>query len=225
MAINSPDKRRNVSGIDVEPRRESLLPDSSVGTADRENWAGAYIGFDYTGGSPVVIPTSALLDSFQFEGDIRLLFEDGLGTIEVEDGDLIRDAGLETAILLSIFTDKRATQEAVEIAGVSDLRGWWGDGFSGIAGDQIGSFLWLLERAKIVPQMLTQAESYIRDALAWMLEDGLVKSISASVIRAGLEGIQLDIIVQRPERSEVVTFKYYYNWKAQEIRRLPDAVG
>ncbi|EEP92456.1 hypothetical protein ykris0001_3920 [Yersinia kristensenii ATCC 33638] len=80
---------------------------------------------------------------------------------------------LHTAILLSLFTDRLARSDD-DIDG-DDRRGWWGD--SG-ATSAIGSRLWLLRRQKLTTQVAIKAEDYAAEALAWLIEDAVVASIS-----------------------------------------------
>lgn len=47
MAIDTENKRRNVAGIEFSWMEIGLLPTGGIDTDDRENYVGAYIGFDY----------------------------------------------------------------------------------------------------------------------------------------------------------------------------------
>jgi hypothetical protein len=47
MAIDTANKRRNAAGIENPWMEIDLLPDGSVGTDDRENNGGGYIGFSF----------------------------------------------------------------------------------------------------------------------------------------------------------------------------------
>ena len=60
-------------------------------------------------------------------GDIALIWNDALGAADIEIGasDLTTDAGLRTALLLSLFTDRRAEDGDVLPDNASDRRGWW----------------------------------------------------------------------------------------------------
>lgn len=98
-------------------------------------------------------------------------------------GDLLRENGLQTAVLISLFTDRRANTED-KIDG-DNKRGWWGDGVSEIEGDQIGSKLWMLERAKTTTSDIALIRRYIEDALQWMLDDEVVQKIEINIERQG----------------------------------------
>ena len=133
--------------------------------------------------------------------------------------DLERDDGLETAIIISLFTDRRASAEQIPPEyPQDDLRGYWGDITNASATDQTGSLLWLLAREKELPQTLSRAEQYCREALAWMIDD-LVSTridVAASYISQGWMHLVIDIY--RPT-GQAVRFQYNYEWSAQAGKR------
>jgi len=114
----------------------------------------------------------------------------------LEDGDLVTDAGLESAVVLSLFLDRRAEND--DVIDGDDKRGWWADGIDG-DGDLIGSRLWQLSRAKTRADVLPLAEEFAEEALEWMLEDGVAKSVTATAERIGQSTLKLTIMIQRPE--------------------------
>lgn len=141
-----------------------------------------------------------------------------LADLKISGNDLALDDGLETAVIVSLFTDRRARDSDVLPDGHTDRRGWWGDRFARVAGDQIGSRLWLLSREKQLPAVLTRAEEYAREALQWLIDDQIASAISvvASIPRTGMLG--LAITIDRPLKDPV-DFRYPYAWTAQEARR------
>lgn len=97
-----------------------------------------------------------------------------------DEGDLALDYSLATAISISLFSDARSdSDDPME----NDQRGWWAEsiGSSGVSGDHFGSHLWLLARAKNTIKTIHSAESYIRKALDWMVEDQEAKSFNVTV--------------------------------------------
>jgi phage gp46-like protein len=133
--------------------------------------------------------------------------------------DLQRDDGLETAVIISLFTDRRASAEQIPPEyEQDDLRGYWGDIINASATDQTGSLLWLLAREKQVPQTLSRAEQYCRDALAWMIDDVVATRIEvvASYFSRGVMLLGTDIY--RPDGS-VVRYRYNFEWSAQAGKR------
>ena len=85
-------------------------------------------------------------------------------------------SGFETSVTISLFTWARANEQDPKIVG--QRFGWWGDTFAPNAGDKIGSRLWTLRRAKVNTDTLGKCKAYCLEALQWMLDDGVAKSIS-----------------------------------------------
>lgn len=114
-------------------------------------------------------------------------------------GDLATDDGLRTAVLLSLFTDRRAASDDALPDGSSDRRGWWADAWPAAAGDQFGSRLWLLHREKQMLTVVARAQTYAKEALAWIREDGIAANvqINAEAVRMGVLGLR--VVVSRPD--------------------------
>ncbi len=108
---------------------------------------------------------------------------------------------LVRAVLISLFTWRRA-QPDDELPG-SDRMGWWGDSFATVDNDRIGSRLWLLARAKLTAQTVTRAEEYAREALSWLVEDGVASRVEVSAERVGLSGLSLRVVVVRHDGRPV----------------------
>ena len=133
--------------------------------------------------------------------------------------DLERDDGLETAVIISLFTDRRASAEQIPPEyPQDDLRGYWGDITNASATDRTGSLLWLLAREKELPQTLSRAEQYCREALAWMIGDQVSTKIEVSASYISRGWMQLVIDIYRPT-GQAVRFQYNYEWSAQAGKR------
>jgi phage gp46-like protein len=115
--------------------------------------------------------------------------------------DLVPDEGLETAVLVSLFTDRRAEGDGVPPGGTDDRRGWWGDAFAAVPGDRIGSKLWLLAREKLTPETLLRTREYAEEALAWLAEDGVLERVSVRVEKAGTEMLAFEVICHRHQSA------------------------
>jgi phage gp46-like protein len=96
---------------------------------------------------------------------------------------------LESAVIISLFTDQRALADEVKLP--DHRRGYWGDllGNSG----SLGSKLWLLQREKIAQETLELAEQYAKEALQWLIDDQLVSSIDVRASWDGEGKLQLDV--------------------------------
>lgn len=145
--------------------------------------------------------------------DLALLpNEDGDLDISITDRDLTLSTGLQEAIIISLLTDARASDDDKLPTYDDDKRGWWGDAFSGdIIGipRPIGSKLWLLSRSKITPEIITRAKGYINDALKWMLEDEIAKAINVAATIYDSNTIAFEIDIIRPDGE---TFNYKNLW-------------
>ncbi|MBP0492156.1 phage GP46 family protein [Pararoseomonas indoligenes] len=109
--------------------------------------------------------------------DVAITFdsETGRGDWQITGmGNLLLAPPMVTAVYVSLFTDRRAGPDDVLEPGETDRRGWWGEGLDN---KPIGSRLWLLRRAKHLPETLKRARDYIREALAWMIEDELAAKV------------------------------------------------
>lgn len=98
-----------------------------------------------------------------------------------------QQALLYRAVEISLFSWRRA--EPDDKLDDDQRMGWWGDSFPAVAGDRLGSRLWLLRRKTVVPEVLRAAETYAREALQWMIDDELVRTV--------------DVLVTTPDRTRV----------------------
>lgn len=121
--------------------------------------------------------------------------------------DLTLENGLASAVIMSLFTDRRASDDDILPDFFStDRRGWWGDlASTEIKNDQIGSRLWLLERSKTIPEVLVQAKEYVRESLEWLIEDGLASDIQITTER------------QKTTDREILAFKVH-------IATIPESI-
>lgn len=148
-------------------------------------------------------------------GDIGLFLSDKLFDLQIVNGDLAGDNGLETAISISLFTDRRVSDEELPQL-EKDKRGWWGDMFPEIDQDQIGSRLWLLNREKRTLETLRRAEDYAKEALKWLIDDGVASSISALATYDSNKFLQLAIDITRPSGR---TSRFQVLWDEQALKR------
>jgi phage gp46-like protein len=120
--------------------------------------------------------------------DIELKFDEVFleGDIEYLNGDLVRESGLKTAVMISLFTDRRAGIND-PLDNPNDKRGWWGDLIPD-NGDRIGSKLWQYERSKVTQEVVLKVKQSIEECLKWMVEDQVAKSIEVIVEKFGEVG-------------------------------------
>jgi phage gp46-like protein len=149
--------------------------------------------------------------------DIALAYNNVTGEADwvIANGDLAPGADLESAILVSLFTDARATLDFVPWND-TDRRGWWGDSFEQRA---LGSNLWQLDRAYFSANnnLLLKARDYCKAALQWLIDDGVAASISVTPTRSGTNGLLLNIVVTKPVTNEAVPFTFSYFWNQEGL--------
>jgi len=138
----------------------------------------------------------------------------------IENGDLKADEGLETAVLISLFSDKRVTLEQLP-RGLTDRRGWWADLISEPQDDEIGSQLWRLEPGKILASTPNEVESIIKDALDWLIEDGVAAEITVAAVRAGLTQVEAEVVISRPSGDDI---PFRFLWDGQRLKILESEV-
>lgn len=149
--------------------------------------------------------------------DIRLTFGAFEGDLVIGDNDLDVDDGLQTAVIVSLFTDRRAADGDTLPDGHTDRRGWWGDGVPVVPSDQIGSRLWLLCREKQQPSVIVRAREYALEALQWLIDDRIAERVDvvAEFTQPGMLGLQ--VVITRPQ-TDAVNFRFDYTWAAQAAR-------
>lgn len=149
-------------------------------------------------------------------GDIGF-FVDSPNVIDLHlvGNDLVTDDGLRTAVIISLFTDRRVDTEEVPEGDLS-RRGWWGDLFSGNVGDQLGSRLWLLEREKRVQETLNRAEDYAKESLDWLVDDGVADSVDVDANYDENGALVLSISISRPKPKDVFKFQTKWQFEADQ---------
>lgn len=152
--------------------------------------------------------------------DIALRYANERFDFAIEDNDLARDDGLETAIHQSLFVNRRAADDDEVPGSPTDRGGSWMDSVPVVEGDRLGSRLWLLDRSKATQRTLDLAVEYSIEALQWMIEDRVAKSVdvSADVLRdrgGNVFGYVIQPVITKPDGS-VSTYRFNYTWAAQE---------
>lgn len=158
--------------------------------------------------------------------DIRITWDVGLMegdfNFDIDIQDLESSTGLQTAVIISLFTDRRARDDdELPDPNNSDRRGWWGDLPSPLVeGDQIGSRLWLLCREKTIESVLVRAKQYAKEALQWMIDDGVAVKIEVETERQGIPGqdiLALKVLIYR-EFGNQKAEEFFFQWSVQELR-------
>lgn len=134
--------------------------------------------------------------------------------IKIEGGALKAELGLQTAVLISLYSDRRATLEELP-PGESDPAGWWADEFEAVADDQIGSLLWTLKRAKISNALAGRVRDIVAESLQWMIDDGVAQSVDVSAELQLPSTVVFSVDILRPEGD---SFFFRFAWDGQQQR-------
>ena len=160
-----------------------------------------------------------------FTGDIKIAwdrnYQEGDFNFLTDTQDLESDSSLETAVMISLFTDGRAKEDDILPDPNSlDRRGWWGNLVSDIKGDKEGSRLWLLNREKTTESVLVRAKQYVEESLQWMIEDKVASKIEVEVERQGVVGndvLAIGIEIYKIDGNKE-TFNFELQWMAQALK-------
>lgn len=108
--------------------------------------------------------------------------EDGIFDLIIDEDtrDLEVGEGLESALITSLFSDRRAARD--EVANPLKRRGWIGNLVAEVPGDNFGSGLWLYEQKRLEGEVATGLRSEAEQSLDWLVEENLLTSVSAQVI-------------------------------------------
>ncbi|RJF85048.1 hypothetical protein D3877_11410 [Azospirillum cavernae] len=136
---------------------------------------------------------------------VSWIANDARGDWSLVSGDLDTGDDLATAILLSLFTDRSATASDSPPDGSGDRRGWWGD-------REIGSRLWLLDRAKQTEETRRRAADYVAEALQWLIDDGVVARFTIRVEWARRSTLGVWVIAHRSD-GQSTSFNFDWAWQ------------
>jgi phage gp46-like protein len=167
-----------------------------------------------TGGATAARTSTGLRDLALFWD--RLAGGADLGT---EYNDLAQGDEILSAVLLSLFTDRRAEDSDELPEGETDRRGWWADEFSSVDGDRFGSRLWLRARSKQTPELLELVRGDCEEALAWFTEDRIAESVTVTTAYPERGVMTISVAVKRPKQDPVL-YRFDYAWSDQALRRI-----
>lgn len=123
------------------------------------------------------------------------------------DGSLATGNDMETAVLLSLFSDRTALPGDSPPDGGA-VRGWWSDAYFRFP---LGSRLWLLWREKQLESVRRRVEEYARESLQWLVTCGAAKSAICNARWLQRGWIELDIVIVAPGGERRV-WRYPLSW-------------
>ena len=133
-----------------------------------------------------------------------------LGLLQDIDND--KSDPIVRAVIISLFTWRRAHDDDVlPNTGMSRM-GWWGDSFPPSPNDKIGSRLWLLARSKLTDGTAQQAQDYAEEALQWLIDDGVAARVDVSAVRQGISTLALTCIVVNRSGAVMARLQFANLW-------------
>jgi len=145
----------------------------------------------------------------------------GVFDLLTQDDDLVGDESLGTAVLISLFTDARADADDLPPEW-KDPRGWWADAMLATASRDfqgVGSRLWLLARQKQTTEVVARAEDYARQALQWLIDDGIVSAVNVTADAPSMGLLTLEVAVTHtdPKATQRSTSRWTISMDEQQI--------
>lgn len=147
-------------------------------------------------------------------GDIRIKWDPATGTGDFAMAGAGLELGhdLESAVLISLFTDQLADpSDLMPDAQRADPRGWWADTYE--APDQIGSKLWQVFFRQTTPDTLNWVRDQVAKALQWMIDDGVASAIDVQAQFQGKGGIAFQARITEPT-GRINAFSYAWQQEA-----------
>jgi len=148
--------------------------------------------------------------------DIQLKWDgnNNRADMSVLNGDLVTGGDLYTSVLISLFSDARAVPGDNIPDGTDNRRGCWSDVKSDGSIDSTGSRLWLISREKQTKQTLNRAVGYAKEALQWMINDGVAADVSVDGQWNGPGYLALKVTISRKDGS-VQSYNYNSVWSSK----------
>ena len=133
--------------------------------------------------------------------DLAVRYRNDIGASDlcVVGADLAADNTLETAIIVSLFSDARVRDDELP-EGHTWRRGFWGSQLDDEP-DNFGSKLWTLRRSKATQENLVKARAFCREALRWMIRDGVAIEVDVQTSYPRPGRTQILIGVVEPDRT------------------------
>lgn len=141
-------------------------------------------------------------------------------------GGLAAKAALHTAVVISLFTDRRIDKShpLFYLVEDGDQRGWHGDGVDvrqDLFETEMGSLLWVFERAHLNEDVRRWVEVVALEALAPLIAQGAAARIEAQAERA-LNRVNLSVQIYGRDGSSLYDYKFDDIW-AQTATSPPPA--
>jgi phage gp46-like protein len=126
--------------------------------------------------------------------------------------DLSVDNELRSAVVLSLFSWRRANDDDALPDEASSRLGWWGDSYATAPNNKLGSRLWLLRREKLTQDTISRAIEYCREALQWLIEDRVASRVDVEADRNGIDRLDISITITRAD-GQSLNLRFANAWR------------
>lgn len=121
--------------------------------------------------------------------------------------DVAVERGLDTAALMSIFSQARVNRE----------RGYWGDFLAEFLNDVLGSRLWSFLRGRNSQDTREAIVSAIKDSLNWMVVDSVAQSVDARVESLDTNEVGFVVEVRNFSDETLTAFNFLWDFHRNQI--------
>lgn len=135
--------------------------------------------------------------------------------IDIRRWEIEYDDGLETAVLTSLFSNRRV--EASELQrGEVERGGWWGDAVANENRSLTGSRLWrIIDRGKATAEALEEVREACLEALQWLIDDMIAESVVVETSYLNRETMLIQIEIVKPS-GENESFQFSFVWEGRQ---------
>lgn len=154
-------------------------------------------------------------------GDVLVQWDNtqGLGDWSLAIGDLQTGQDLETACLVSLFSDVLATPDFVPTDGTTDRRGWWATPYLDMP---LGSNLWQLDRAKKTRDTLGLARTFVLTSLQWLITDGIAAAVDCNTAWLAQNMLGIAVAITQPDGT---ASRFAWGWPWGNMAQLVSPVS
>jgi phage gp46-like protein len=131
------------------------------------------------------------------EGDPKLYTDGEYFDLSIIDGQPVMDQSLQNAVNLSLWGNKY----------------WWGNVVSEVS-EKISGNMSELSRTTLTNKTRQNTEEYAKKSLAWLVSDGVAKSVTVSATIQGPSFLGLNILIEQPDKT--INIRYQINWETME---------
>jgi phage gp46-like protein len=133
-------------------------------------------------------------------------------------GGLAAKAALHTAVIISLFTDKRIPKDhpLFYLVEDGDQRGWHGDGVdvrADLHEEEMGSLLWIFERAHLNEDIRRWVELIAYEALLPLIKQGAATRIDVQAeAQFAINRVNLGVQIYGRDGSRTYDYKFEDIW-------------